>query len=100
MDSWFFFLSFPRCVDYWQLRVRKKRRTSGKKVLRLIQIRLAELSLAKIPTASQEYSLQDPNWRFKFHKRSQLFIRTHNETLSVAAMRVCNPDGSSLGING
>ena len=29
--------------------------------------------------------------RFQFHKRSQLFIRTHNETLSVA-MRVNDPD--------
>jgi hypothetical protein len=28
------------------------------------------------------------NCRFQFHKRSQLFIGTHNETLSVAAMRV------------
>jgi len=26
--------------------------------------------------------------RFKFHKRSQLFIRTHNETLSVAARQL------------
>ena len=39
------------------------------------------------------------NRRFKFHKRSQLFIRTHNETLSVVAMRVCNPDRSPVGIN-
>jgi hypothetical protein len=30
--------------------------------------------------------------RFKFQKSSQLFIRTHNETLSVAAMSVGNPD--------
>jgi len=29
--------------------------------------------------------LLPPNRRFKFHKRSQLFIRTHNETLSIAA---------------
>jgi hypothetical protein len=29
--------------------------------------------------------------RFRFKKRGQLFIRTHNETLSVAAMRVSNP---------
>jgi hypothetical protein len=28
----------------------------------------------------------------KFKKRSQLFIRTHNETLSVAAVRVSNED--------
>jgi hypothetical protein len=35
----------------------------------------------------------------EFHKRGQLFIRTHNETLSVIAMRVCNPDRSPIGIN-
>jgi hypothetical protein len=29
---------------------------------------------------------------FEFQKRGQLFIRTHNETLSVVAMCVCNPD--------
>jgi hypothetical protein len=28
-------------------------------------------------------------------KRSRLFIRTHNEPLTVAAMRVCNPDRSN-----
>jgi hypothetical protein len=28
----------------------------------------------------------------QFQKRSQLFIRTHNETLSVVAMSVSNPD--------
>jgi hypothetical protein len=39
------------------------------------------------------------NRQFKFRKRSQLFIRTHNETLSVVAVRVCNPDRSPAGIN-
>jgi hypothetical protein len=34
------------------------------------------------------------NRRFKFDKRSQLFIRSHNETLSVAAMCVGNKDRS------
>jgi hypothetical protein len=33
------------------------------------------------------------NRRFEFHKRSQQFIGTHNETFSVA-MRVNNPDCS------
>jgi len=37
--------------------------------------------------------------RFKFQKRRQHFIRTHNETLSIAAIRVCNPDRSPVGIN-
>jgi hypothetical protein len=34
------------------------------------------------------------NRRFKFDKRSQLFIRAHNETLSVVAMCVSNEDRS------
>ena len=38
--------------------------------------------------------------RFEFQKRSQLFIRTHNEALIVPTMRVSNPDRSPLGING
>jgi hypothetical protein len=33
---------------------------------------------------------------FKFEKRCQLFIRAHNETFSVAAMRISNPDRSPL----
>ena len=37
---------------------------------------------------------------FKFQKRSQLFISAHNETLSVAAMCVSNPDCSPAGIHG
>jgi hypothetical protein len=40
------------------------------------------------------------NHCFEFHERGHLFIRTHNETLSVAAMRVNNPDRSPLRVNG
>jgi hypothetical protein len=40
------------------------------------------------------------NRRFKFEKRGQLFIRTHDETLSIVAMCVSNPDRSPVGING
>jgi hypothetical protein len=40
------------------------------------------------------------NRRFKFHKRSQLFIRADNETLSVAAMRVSNEDRLPVRIHG
>jgi hypothetical protein len=32
-------------------------------------------------------------------KRRQFFIRVHNETLSVDAMRGCNPNRSPFGIN-
>ena len=34
------------------------------------------------------YALDGTNRRFEFHKRSQLFIRTHNETLAIVAMCV------------
>ena len=35
----------------------------------------------------------------QLHKRSQLFICTHNVTLPVAVMRVDNPDRSPVGID-
>ena len=37
---------------------------------------------------------------FQFRERCQLFIRPHNETLSVITMCVSNPDCSPFGING
>jgi hypothetical protein len=40
-----------------------------------------------------------PNRLLQFHKRNQLFMRLHNEPLSVAAMCVCNPDRSPIKIN-
>src|SRR5260370_26931710 len=35
--------------------------------------------------------------RFKLHKRGQLLIRMHNETLSIVAVCVSNPDCSPIG---
>ena len=40
-----------------------------------------------------------PNRRFQLQKRSQLFICTHDETLSVVEMRVNNPDCSAFSIH-
>jgi hypothetical protein len=40
------------------------------------------------------------NRRFKFNKRTQLFVRVHNVTLPVAAMCVSNPDCSPARIHG
>ena len=34
---------------------------------------------------------RSPNRRFEFHKRGQLFMRTHNETLSVS-MALCHKE--------
>jgi hypothetical protein len=39
------------------------------------------------------------NRRFKFHKRRQLFVRTHNETPSVVTVCISNEARSALGIN-
>jgi hypothetical protein len=36
----------------------------------------------------------NPNRRFKFEKSRQLFVRTRNETLSIAAIPVNNPVSS------
>jgi hypothetical protein len=36
--------------------------------------------------------IETENRGFQFQKRSQLFIRAHDEPLSVVAMSVCNPD--------
>jgi hypothetical protein len=49
--------------------------------------------LKKSPNPSSQFATTS-NRRFEFQKRRQLFIRTHNETLSVAAVRVSNPDCS------
>jgi hypothetical protein len=38
-----------------------------------------------------------PNRRFEFNKRHQLFVGMPNETLSVAAMCVCNLGCSRVG---
>jgi hypothetical protein len=41
-----------------------------------------------------------PNRRFEFHKPAELFVGVHNKALSVAAMRIGDPDRSPLRING
>jgi hypothetical protein len=38
------------------------------------------------------------NRRFQLHKRTQLFIGSHDEAL-IATMRVSNPDRSPVGIH-
>jgi hypothetical protein len=55
-------------------------------------------SLEKTPSARQAEKAGFPNRQSQFHKRSQLFIRTHKKKLSVIAMRVNNPDRSPLRI--
>ena len=44
----------------------------------------------KLVNPSRQFSAS-ANRTFEFHKRSQLFIRSHNETLSIVTVRVSNP---------
>jgi hypothetical protein len=90
---------FPRRVGFANRGSGKGEEPGGEKDLRLIQIRLATPSLQKIPLACQNNSATS-NRRFEFQKRRHLFIRSHNETLTVAAICVRNPDRSPLRING
>ena len=89
---------FPLWLILGTASLEQARNLAAENVLRLIQIRLATPSLAKISTTSQDNSATT-NRRLGFQKRAQLFIRSRNKTLSVAAMRVCNPDRSPAGIN-
>ena len=62
-------------------------------------------SVSLLSTRQRQSDLRDQTHRefvnrpFQFRKRSLLLIRAHNETLSIVAMRVCNPDRSPVGIN-
>jgi len=80
------------------LRIGRDKEPSGASVLRLIQIRLATPSFAKISLLVKKIR-RNRESLLPFHKSSQLFIRTHNETLSVVAVCVSDPDRSPFAIN-
>jgi hypothetical protein len=48
-------------------------------------------SAKNLANLSNQFAI-NPHRRFQFNERSELFIRTHNETLSIVAMRVNHPD--------
>ena len=50
------------------------------------------------PDSARQFAATS-DFNFKFQKSRQLFIRVHNETLSVVAMRVNDPDRLPVGIN-
>jgi hypothetical protein len=55
--------------------------------------------LAKISPTRQENLTASASRRFELQEIRQLFIRMHNETLAVVAIRVCDPDCSPVGIH-
>jgi hypothetical protein len=75
-----------------RLQVRNRRRTERGNALRLIQDQLSDADFGKNLANPSNQFTAPANHRFEFEKRRQLFIRAHNETLSVATMCVNNPD--------
>jgi len=57
------------------------------------------VEFGKNPASSSRQNAATWDRRIQFHKSGQLFIRAHNEALTVTAMRVCNEDRSPVGIN-
>jgi hypothetical protein len=57
------------------------------------------MRLGTAKTAREQAKSPDHR-RLQFHKSRQLFIRTHNETLSVVTVRVSNEDCSPARIHG
>jgi hypothetical protein len=88
---------FPRRIGSAVAGLEEAKNRAGK-VLPLIQDRLSDAEFGKNAAKLSSQFAASANGRFEFQKRAQLFIRTHNETLSVVAMCVCNPDCSPVGI--
>jgi hypothetical protein len=65
----------------------------AKRRLRRFQIYLGAKFRKKSGQLSSQFAAS-ANRRFKFQKRSQLFIRVHNETLSVITMRISQNEWS------
>jgi hypothetical protein len=77
----------------------KRGRTWRGNVLPLIQTPFSDAEFGNNRACLSRRLAATANRRSDFYKRSQLFIRADNETLSIVAMRVCNPDRSLVGIN-
>jgi hypothetical protein len=89
----------PRYVDSAIRGSGRGEEPGGAKGLRLIQIRFSDAEFGKnLANLSNQFAART-NRRFKFQKRCQLFLRAHNETLSVVAMRICNKDCLSARID-
>jgi hypothetical protein len=73
-----------------------KARVIEKNAFMVLTVFVADRSRARLPGCRRDCAADR---RFKFQKRRQRFFRTHNETLSVAAMRISNPDHSCVGID-
>jgi hypothetical protein len=89
---------FPRRVVSAIAGLEEAKNLAGE-ILRLIQIFLTKVEFRKKTRRVSSQFVASANRRFEFHKRGQLCLRSHNEPLSVAAMRVHNEDRSPFTIH-
>ena len=92
-----FFLS-PPTVNFRIAGLEEAKNLAGE-ILRLIQDRLGDAQCGKNLVRLSKQSAASVNRRFEFQKSRQQFLRTHNETPSVVAMRVNNSHRLPVGIN-
>jgi hypothetical protein len=60
---------------------------------------LNDVEFGENPASLSRQKTATPNRRFQFHKRSQLILWAHNETLSVVTVRVHDPNCSPFTIH-
>ena len=88
-------LGSPRLRLMSQRAGRKDRRAPSTSLN--LKIGLATPSLAKNLASLSNQFATSADRSFESQKRGQLFIRVHNETLSIVAMHVCNEDSPGCG---
>jgi len=88
---------FPRRVNSAIVGLNEGKEAVGRSALSRIQILVSVLFAKNLGNLASQFGAR-ANRRFEFHKRSQLFIRVHNETLAVAAMRISYKDRSPVAI--
>src|SRR4029450_9292958 len=97
MDSWFF-LSFPAKLLLRNCGSGRGEEPSGENP-RPDSDPFSDAEFGKNLVDPSRQIAASANRRFKFDKGRQLLISLDNATLSIAAVCVCNPDRSPVGIN-
>jgi hypothetical protein len=92
------FLSFFPAALILRLQGPEEAENQQGNVLRLIQIHLATSSLEKIPPIVKTIRRKNES-PIRVRQRRQLFIGAYDKTLSIAVMRVGDPNRSPLRID-
>jgi hypothetical protein len=91
---------FPECVNFIAGLEGAKKPSPGYKCPPPDSDPFSDVEFGKHLARLSSQFAASANLQFEFHKRSELFIGTHDETLSIIAIRVSNPDCSPVTIHG